>query len=91
MTIIVYGKNKEIFEVDNASIPYSIIALYEYCGGRMGKELFSKIINGLVDAGTIKDMVDVFDHVSCEHPIVKIYSCADRYFDSEDFEDGNGQ
>ena len=89
MTLIVYGKDKEIFESSKVSIPDSIVDLYQYCGGRMGKELFSKIIDGLVNTGTIKDMVDVFDHMSCEQPILKIYAGASSYFSSEVLEDGN--
>lgn len=88
MKIIVYGKDREIFESNKVSVPDSIADLYQYCGGRMGKELFTKIIDGLVNTGTIKDMVDVFDHMSCEHPIFKIYAGANSYFDSEVFEDG---
>ena len=67
MKLIVYGKDREIFESNKVSVPDSIIELYQYCGGRMGKELFERIIDGLVNTGTIKDMVDVFDNMSCEH------------------------
>lgn len=87
MTLIVYGKNKEIFESNQLSVPRAIIELYEYCGGRMGKELFAKIIEGLINTGTPADMVDVFDHMSCESPIVKIYTNANSFFEVED-EDG---
>ena len=89
MTIIIYGVNKEVFESDAVSIPDSISELYEYCGGRMGRELFSRIIEGLVSTGNIQDMVDVFDHNSCTQPIHRIYAYADKYFTTEDIEDGN--
>lgn len=88
MTLIVYGKDREIFESNKVSIPDAIVDLYQYCGGRMAKELFSKIIDGLVNTGTIKDMVDVFDHMSCGQPIFKIYAGANSYFDLEVFGDG---
>ena len=87
MKIIVYGKDREIFESNKVSVPDSIADLYQYCGGRMGKELFTKIIDGLVNTGTIKDMVDVFEHMSCETPIWKIYTGANSCFESEVFED----
>lgn len=89
MTIIIYGENNDVFEADTIYIPNAIAELYAYCGGRMGRDLFSRIIEGLVSTGTIQDMVDVFDHHSCKQPIHKIYAYADRYFTSEDIEDGN--
>ena len=89
MTVIVYGDNKELFETDVSHIPQAITELYKYCGGRIGKELFSKIIEGLTHTGTTQDMVDVFDHNSCEMPIHKIYAYVEPYFNSEDCEDGN--
>ena len=89
MTIIIYGANNDVFETYSVSIPDAITELYAYCGGRMGRDLFSRIIEGLVITGTIQDMVDAFDHHSCEQPIHKIYAGANRYFTSEDLEDGN--
>lgn len=83
MTIIIYGKNKEIFETDKVSIPHAIIALYEYCGGSMDNVLFSKIIEGMIDNSTIAEMVAVFEHMSFESQIAKIYAYADCYFTME--------
>lgn len=84
MTIIVYGKNKDFFETDVSYVPNAIIELYKHCGGRMGQELFERIIKGLTHEGTTEDMVEIFDHSCCDMPIHKIYTYAETYFSTEE-------
>lgn len=80
MTVIIHGDKNEAFETDTITIPHAIVELYDYCGGSMKRELFSNIIEGLIQTGTISDMVDVFNHLSLEDKITKIYAFADVYF-----------
>lgn len=80
MTVIIHGDKNEVFETDTISIPHAIVELYDYCGGSMKRELFSNIIEGLIQTGTISDIVDVFNHLSLEGKITKIYAFADVYF-----------
>ena len=87
MVVIIHRENNRIFESDKTSVPDAIIDLYNYCGGRIGKELFSRIITGMTTTSSIEDMVILFEQVTCLEEIKKIYVFADKYYDSRPLED----
>ena len=81
MTICIYGKNNDIFESNEVSVPATIIDLYNYCGGRISNELFATVINGMVHTTTMEEMVTIFEHfVAGGEPINKIYVGATSFY-----------
>jgi glutamate mutase epsilon subunit len=81
MNIIIYGENNEVFESNCFSVPETIVELYEHCGGRISRELFDAVINGMVHTATIADMVIIFEQlVAGGATIKKIYASANKYY-----------
>lgn len=84
MTLIVYGKEREIFTSDSYSVPDAIVELYKYVGGGIDEDLFNLAIDGMVKTAGIQDMVRLFNVLALETPIQEIYTGANKYWVAND-------
>lgn len=81
MNVIIYGEKNDIFETNCVSVPETIVELYEHCGGRVGRELFASVIEGMTYTATIPDMVTIFEHLVAGGVLIRrIYAGANQYF-----------